>query len=128
MITVSTAVVDVPSTVRAIRRALGLTQEALARRLGVSFATVNRWEGGHTRPQRAAMETIAALAREVELQPEAVVPKPVAVPEVQQKQVAPNGAGGNATVRQLVERAMREAREEFEEIIARKLAEIMGDR
>jgi type I restriction enzyme M protein len=49
---------------RAIRARLNLTQEQLAERLGVSFATVNRWEGGSTAPQKAAREVIAALARE----------------------------------------------------------------
>lgn len=49
---------------RAIRSKLNLTQEQLAERLGVSFATVNRWEGGTTVPQKAARETISALARD----------------------------------------------------------------
>ena len=48
----------------AIRARLDLTQEQLAERLGVSFATVNRWEGGSTRPQKVAREAIAALAAE----------------------------------------------------------------
>ncbi len=52
------------STLRAIRAELNLTQEQLAERLGVSFATVNRWEGGNSKPQRAAQEAIAALALE----------------------------------------------------------------
>ncbi len=43
---------------------MDLTQEQLAERLGVSFATVNRWEGGVTKPQRAARTAIAALAAE----------------------------------------------------------------
>ena len=51
------------SILLAIRAKLDLTQEQLAERLGVSFATVNRWEGG-TIPQRAAREVIAALAVE----------------------------------------------------------------
>ena len=53
-----------PTTLRAIRAKLDLTQEQLAERLGVSFATVNRWEGGGNKPQRAAQEAILALARE----------------------------------------------------------------
>lgn len=53
-----------PATLRAIRAKLDLTQEQLAERLGVSFATVNRWEGGGNKPQRAAQEAILALARE----------------------------------------------------------------
>lgn len=59
---------DVTSaTLRAIRSKLDLTQEQLADRLGVSFATVNRWEGGSSKPQKAAREVIAALAREAGL-------------------------------------------------------------
>lgn len=56
-----------PVTLRTIRAKLNLTQEQLGERLGVSFATVNRWEGGSTKPQRAAVEAIAALAREAGL-------------------------------------------------------------
>lgn len=52
------------ATLRAIRANLNLTQEQLAERLGVSFATVNRWEGGANEPQKAAREAIAALALE----------------------------------------------------------------
>lgn len=52
------------ATIRAIRARLDLTQEQLADRLGVSFATVNRWEGGSSKPQKAAREVIAALAQE----------------------------------------------------------------
>src|SRR5579875_1292696 len=59
----------VAATLRAIRAKLNLTQEQLAERLGVSFATVNRWEGGTTMPQKAARETIAALAREAGVEP-----------------------------------------------------------
>ncbi|HOX57994.1 MAG TPA: N-6 DNA methylase [Verrucomicrobiota bacterium] len=56
---------DIPAVLRAIRGKLDLTQEQLADRLGVSFATVNRWEGGTNMPQKAAREVIAALASEV---------------------------------------------------------------
>ena len=53
---------DIPAVLRAIRASFDLTQKQLAERLGVTFATVNRWEGGATRPQKAAREAIAALA------------------------------------------------------------------
>ncbi|WP_424540462.1 N-6 DNA methylase [Sinorhizobium medicae] len=43
---------------------MNFTQEQLAERLGVSFATVNRWEGGSNLPQKAAREVIMALAKE----------------------------------------------------------------
>lgn len=49
---------------RDLRAYLGLTQTQLAERLGVSFATVNRWEGGGSKPQRAQQEAILTLARE----------------------------------------------------------------
>ena len=49
---------------QAIRANLDLTQQELADRLGVAFATVNRWEGGRTKPQKAARTAIAALAAE----------------------------------------------------------------
>ncbi len=59
-----TSHIDVPAILRATRATLNLTQEQLAERLGVSFATVNRWEGGGTKPQRAAREAILALAQD----------------------------------------------------------------
>ena len=54
----------IASTLRAIRANLDLTQEQLAKRLGVSFATVNRWEGSANMPQKAARAVIATLAAE----------------------------------------------------------------
>ena len=59
-----TNIASLPTLLRAIRTNLTLTQEQLAEHLGVSFATVNRWEGGDTQPQRAAVEAILALASE----------------------------------------------------------------
>ena len=58
---------EIQSTLRTIRARLDLTQQQLADRLGVSFATVNRWEGGMTKPQKAAQEAIAALAAEADV-------------------------------------------------------------
>lgn len=61
-----TSSATVPEALRAIRASLDLTQAALAERLGVSFATVNRWEGGDgsTKVQRAKLQSIVALAEE----------------------------------------------------------------
>ena len=56
---------SVSETLRAIRNTLGLTQVELAERLGVSFASVNRWEGGANQPQKAALAAIIDLANEV---------------------------------------------------------------
>lgn len=37
---------DFGSVVKQVRKELGLSQEQLARELGISFSTVNRWENG----------------------------------------------------------------------------------
>lgn len=66
----------VAATLRAIRANLNLTQEQFAEQLGVSFATVNRWEGGANMPQKAALATIAALATEVGIDLDKLVTEP----------------------------------------------------
>ena len=43
-----------PELVREVRRQLGISQEELAHELGVSFATINRWENGKTTPFKLA--------------------------------------------------------------------------
>ncbi|MFH1137743.1 MAG: helix-turn-helix transcriptional regulator [Pseudomonadota bacterium] len=46
---------------------MALSQEELAHALGVSFATVNRWENGKTSPSKPAQrqfEQFCALKRE----------------------------------------------------------------
>lgn len=56
-----------PATVKEVRRQLSLSQEGLAHALGVSFATVNRWENGKTIPSKLAQrqfEQFCALKRE----------------------------------------------------------------
>ena len=58
---------DYASLLRTIRGRLDLTQEQLADRLGVSFASVNRWEGALNVPQKAARTAIAALAAEADV-------------------------------------------------------------
>jgi transcriptional regulator with XRE-family HTH domain len=44
-----------------IRRKLGLPQEQMARLLGVSFASVNRWEGGQSTPAGPIRDLYLAL-------------------------------------------------------------------
>ena len=44
-----------------IRRKLNLSQEQMARLLGVSFASVNRWEGGHSSPSGPTRDIYLAL-------------------------------------------------------------------
>ena len=52
---------DYPARVRSVRERLELTQAQLAERIGVSFATVNRWENGQNRPARLAWRQILDL-------------------------------------------------------------------
>lgn len=47
-----------------LRTRLNLSQEELAARLNVSYATINRWELGKSTPQRAQRDAIQALADE----------------------------------------------------------------
>ena len=46
---------------RQVRASLGLSQEQLARVLGVSFATVNRWETGRTQMPARARQAVTEL-------------------------------------------------------------------
>ncbi|CPR38280.1 type I restriction-modification system methyltransferase subunit [Mycobacteroides abscessus] len=75
-----TTVTSVPATLRAIRANLDLTQAELAERLGVSFATVNRWEGGGNKPQKGPMERILALAEEASVDLDRMEPSVPATP------------------------------------------------
>jgi predicted ATPase/DNA-binding NarL/FixJ family response regulator/DNA-binding XRE family transcriptional regulator len=52
---------SVAARLRILRGSLGLSQEQLARRIGVSFATVNRWESGRTHLSPRAMAALAQL-------------------------------------------------------------------
>lgn len=52
---------DYPALVKEIRRQLALSQEDLARELGVSFATVNRWENSQAKPSRLARVQLDAF-------------------------------------------------------------------
>jgi superfamily II DNA or RNA helicase/DNA-binding XRE family transcriptional regulator len=49
---------DFSARIRAVREALGLTQARMAELMGVSFASVNRWENEQSRPSKLAWEKI----------------------------------------------------------------------
>ena len=42
--------------VKHVRKELGLSQEQLARKLNISYSTVNRWENGKSQPSQMAKE------------------------------------------------------------------------
>ncbi len=47
-----------------VRTELNLSQERLAKELGVSFATVNRWEKGHSEPSYLALAKFTEFCQE----------------------------------------------------------------
>lgn len=49
--------------IRTIRQKCFLSQEAFAKELGVSFATVNRWESGKTKPTYRGMKLIDVFCK-----------------------------------------------------------------
>ncbi|MFH1674384.1 MAG: helix-turn-helix transcriptional regulator [Pseudomonadota bacterium] len=54
-----------PELVKDVRRQLGISQEDLAHELGVSFATINRWENGKTTPFKLARVHFAAFCEKM---------------------------------------------------------------
>lgn len=50
--------------IKSLRTELNLSQEDLARDLGVSFATVNRWENDKAIPSRLAKSQLEAYCKE----------------------------------------------------------------
>ena len=50
-----------PEEIKSVRARLGYSQQELATNLGVSFATVNRWENGKAKPQKDRLDRIRAL-------------------------------------------------------------------
>lgn len=58
-----------PATVKEVRRQLALSQEELAHALGVSFATVNRWENGKTVPSKLAQRQFEQFCKQKKIDP-----------------------------------------------------------
>jgi DNA-binding transcriptional regulator YiaG len=49
--------------IKELRAKLGLTQEAMARAVGVSYPTILRWESGRFKPCRMALEKLEKLRK-----------------------------------------------------------------
>lgn len=54
-----------PEQIKEIRKKLNLSQEEFAKKLGVSFASVNRWENGQTKPSKLARRQIMSLIEHI---------------------------------------------------------------
>jgi type I restriction enzyme M protein len=59
-----------------LRTQLNLSQEQLAARLNVAYATINRWELGKSKPQKAQQEAILELMEEAGLVPDDISETP----------------------------------------------------
>ncbi len=55
---------DFAEKVKHVRSQLKLSQEDLAHELGVSFATINRWENGSYNPSRLAKKAFDDFCKE----------------------------------------------------------------
>ncbi|WP_317853735.1 helix-turn-helix transcriptional regulator [Chakrabartyella piscis] len=51
--------------VKTARVSLGISQEELAKRLNVSFATINRWENGKTTPNNLTQKVFISQLPEI---------------------------------------------------------------
>lgn len=56
---------EISDLIRELRSRLGLTQEQLAARLGVTFPTVNRWENGRSKPSPIALKLIRDAVKQL---------------------------------------------------------------
>ena len=50
--------------IRIARKQINYSQEEIAHQLGVSFATVNRWESGKTKPSKLALKAFEDFCKE----------------------------------------------------------------
>lgn len=51
--------------IRRLRQELNMTQENFAHEIGVTFATVNRWENGRTTPNKVAQKVLLLLEKKL---------------------------------------------------------------
>ena len=55
---------NIAEDLKSLRKQRKWSQSDLARVIGVSFATVNRWETGRTKPSQLAYEKIAMIIKQ----------------------------------------------------------------
>jgi DNA-binding transcriptional regulator YiaG len=61
--------------VRELRERYNLSQESFARKMKVAFATVNRWENGHSTPRSIAIKSLKRLTKDLGEQGEDLLEK-----------------------------------------------------
>ena len=60
-----------------IRNRLNASQEDLAKMIGISYATVNRWENGHSKPNKAAQLRLYDICKERNVDLEDIIQKKI---------------------------------------------------
>ena len=60
-----------------IRNRLNVSQEDLAKMIGISYATVNRWENGHSQPNKAAQLRLYDICKERNVDLEDIIQKKI---------------------------------------------------
>lgn len=53
--------------IRLLRQKLGWTRQRFAREVGISSATVNRWEHKKTKPSNLGLIRVARLVKQIEI-------------------------------------------------------------
>lgn len=66
---------SLPALIKEVRRQLSLSQEDLARQLNVSYATVNRWENGQSKPSKLAKAQLQAFCEKMTSQRKLTLPE-----------------------------------------------------
>jgi putative transcriptional regulator len=61
---------EIAQLVRELRDTMQLSQEKFADALGMTFATINRWENGHATPSPLALRQIATLLHHLAQSPD----------------------------------------------------------
>ncbi|MHB8147914.1 MAG: type I restriction-modification system subunit M N-terminal domain-containing protein, partial [Vulcanimicrobiaceae bacterium] len=93
---------DPSHILRAIRSKLNLSQEQLAASLNVSFASVNRWEAGKSKPQKAQAQAIEALADEAGVAASDEAEAPVGPTGRRRRGVQKSSVLGNKSMEQML--------------------------
>jgi len=57
--------INLQKVIKEVRVQLGMSQEELAHALGVSFASINRWENGKSSPSKLARAQFDAFCRKM---------------------------------------------------------------
>ena len=67
--------IDYASIIKETRSQLGLSQEGLAKELGVSFTSINRWEQGQFKPSKLAIMQLVAFCKRMAKQGKMSMPE-----------------------------------------------------